>query len=42
MFDEEMRAEEDSTENSEIVGSKVKLRRCLTTRLGQLILVMLP
>ena len=36
VFEEEMRAEEDSTENGEdkvkIVGSKVKLRRCLTSR----------
>ena len=34
MFDEEMRAEDDSTENGEdrveIVFSKVNLRRCLT------------
>ena len=36
VFDEEMRAEEDSTKNGEnkveIVGFKVKLRRCLTRR----------
>jgi hypothetical protein len=36
LFGEEMRAEEDYTENGEdkveIVGSKVKLRRCLTRR----------
>jgi hypothetical protein len=46
VFDEEMRAEEDSTENGEdeveSVCSKVKLRRCLTRISWQLILVMLP